>query len=353
MVNKSSKSHVLDVCYPAPPTADGFLGYIFEYAYSLGTAFLLSIFVFLHKGFDTIHAHNPPDLFVLIAAFYKLLGKRFVYGQHDLSPELYFARFHGEGSQLIYNILIFFEKLSCFFADHVIATNQSYKKIEMQRGNVAEKKITIVRNGPDLDELSFTNVGKGAGQNKTTVCYVGDMGFHDGVDYLLRSLRCLLKDLKRKDFSCILVGAGDAWESLQSMSKELDLTDYVTFTGWVEQREGAHYIQDADICVAPEPSNSYNDRSTVIKIMEYMACGKSIAAFDLPEHRVTAKDAAIFAKPNDELDFARQIVTLMDNNERREKMGRIGRKRIETELAWGYQKEFLLKVYKQVQTDDD
>jgi len=100
-----------------------------------------------------------------------------------------------------------------------------------------------------------------------------------------------------------------------------------------------------DICVAPEPSNSYNDRSTTIKMMEYMALGKPIVAFDLPEHRASAQDAAVYARPNDELDFARQIAALMDDPERRQKMGQIGKDRVETELAWPYQEKHLLEVY--------
>jgi glycosyltransferase involved in cell wall biosynthesis len=117
------------------------------------------------------------------------------------------------------------------------------------------------------------------------------------------------------------------------------------FTGWVEPAEVAQYLSVADICVAPEPSNSYNDRSTVVKMMEYMALGKSIVAFDLPEHRVTAQDAALYARPNDELDFARHIVTLMDDPQRRDKMGRAGRERVEKELAWPHQAMRLIHAY--------
>src|SRR5215471_5303875 len=119
--------------YPAPHPAHGFLSYLWEYAYSMAASFLLSLVVSIREGFDAIHAHNPPDTFVFIAMFYKLFGKRFVYDHHDLSPEMYVARFHGGGKPLIYRTLVLFEKLSCRWADHVIVTNESYKRVAMER----------------------------------------------------------------------------------------------------------------------------------------------------------------------------------------------------------------------------
>ncbi len=334
--------------YPAPPSADGFLGYIVEYGYSLIAAFLFSLLVLLRHGFDIIHAHNPPDLFVLVAACYKILGKKFVFDQHDLSPEMYYARFGGQGSTLVYKSLLMFERLSCRIADHVITTNQSYKKLDIQRNKLPESSVTVVRNGPILEELPTLNVASKEKNGKAALCYVGDMGFHDGVDYLLRSLHCVLNKYKRDDFFCTLVGDGDAFESLQTLAEELQITDHLTFTGWIEHSEVPQYLNKADICVAPEPSNSYNDRSTMIKLLEYMAFSKPIIAFDLPEHRVSAGDAAVYAEPNNESEFAAQIVRLMDEPEKQKQLGKIGRERIEANLAWCHQEDYLINVYKQL-----
>jgi glycosyltransferase involved in cell wall biosynthesis len=302
--------------------------------------------VLLREGFDIIHVHNPPDTFVFIAAFYKLLGKRFVYDHHDLAPELYYARFGGTGNPLIYNVLILLEKLSCQLADRVIATNQSYKTVEVRRGHVPEERITVVRNGPDLNLVRpmepYPNLRQ---RGRTIINYVGRTASQDGVDYLLRALRHLICALDRTDFFCVIVGSGDALPDLQSLAEQLGLADHVLFTGWLEHAEAIRYISTADICVAPEPSNPYSDRSTTIKMMEYMALNKPIVAFDLPEHRVTAQEAAVYARPSDELDFARQIALLMDNPEQRKRMGYIGRERVETELAWPHQEKHLLEAY--------
>jgi glycosyltransferase involved in cell wall biosynthesis len=335
--------------FPAPPSASGFWGYLKEYSYSMAAAFCLSLRVLVRDGFDVIHAHNPPDTFVFIAAFYKLFGKRFVYDHHDLAPEMYYARFPGRGSRLVYRLLVWCEALSCRLANHVITTNQSYKAVEMQRGRVPEQRITIVRNGPNPNGLPPVSPTLNLRPTeKTIIGYVGVIGFQDGLDYLLRALQCLHRDLGRSDFLCVLVGDGSALPGLHSLTKQLGLTEYVQFTGWVEPEDVARHLAAADICVVPDPSNPYNDRSTMIKIMEYMTLGKPVVAFDLPEHRFTAQAAALYVRPNDELEFARALAQLMDDPVRRHTMGMFGRRRIETELAWRYSAPHLLEVYQRV-----
>src|SRR3984893_14641699 len=112
----------------ASSPVNSFLGYLWEYGYSTAASFVMSLLVFFGEGFDAVHAHNPPETFVFIAAFYKLFGKRFVFDHHDLSPEMYQPRFRGGGSRLVLGALFFLEKLTCRLADRVIATNESYKK---------------------------------------------------------------------------------------------------------------------------------------------------------------------------------------------------------------------------------
>lgn len=337
--------------YPRAPQASGFIGYLGEYGYSMVLTFVLSLVVLARGGFDVVHAHCPPDAFSLVAAFHKLLGKRFVYDHHDLSPELYLARFRGRGKGLVYRNLVRLEKLCCRLADQVIATNESYKAVEMQRGRVPEERITVVRNGPDLDDAPPAETGFDLGPaGETVLCYVGVMGTQDGVDYLVRALHHLVYALDRPDVRCYLLGRGDAVPRLKSMVEELDLSDHVVFTGWVDRAEVNRYIGAADICVAPEPSDPYNDRSTAIKVMEYMSFGKPIVSFDLPEHRFSAQGAALYARPNDELDYAQKIAALMDDPEERQRLGQIGRQRIEEGLAWPFQARHLLEAYKAVTT---
>jgi glycosyltransferase involved in cell wall biosynthesis len=243
-------------------------------------------------------------------------------------------------------LLIRLEKLSCRLADHIIATNESYKAMEIERSGVAPQRVTVVRNGPDCDRLRPTQPDLAlVSPGMIQLVYAGVMGVQDGVDFLLRALAHLLHDLGQADFHCVLVGDGSASSDLDTLGKELSLCNHVTFTGWLGPEQVARYLATADICVAPEPSNPYNDRSTMIKMMEYMSVAKPIVAFDLPEHRVTAEDAAVYATPNNELDFARQIASLMVDPQRRQAMGQIGRAKAEYVLAWRHQQKSLLQAY--------
>lgn len=337
--------HVDVYRYPAAPALGGALGFVCEYSYSMVMSFVLSLVVFVTRRFDVVHAHNPPDLFVFIAACYKPFGVKFVFDHHDLSPEMYCARFGASSRTAIYRMLVWLERLSCRLADRVIATNESHAAIETQRAGVPPDRITVVRNGPDLSLRSVNPDPDLRRRASTIIGFVGAMNAGDGVDYFLRALRHLVHDLQRRDVFCVLVGGGDAWPDLQALAADLDLTRYVWFTGPLARSAWLPYLSAADICVEPAPSNAYNDRSTTLKLAEYMALGKPIVAFDLSEHRVTAADSADYIQPNDERQFARALAQLMDDAMRRDMMGAYGRRRIESMRAWPYSVPHLLRAY--------
>jgi glycosyltransferase involved in cell wall biosynthesis len=335
--------------YRAPRPASGFFGYLWEYGYSTASSFFLSFLAFFNEGFDVVHAHNPPETFVFIGAFYKLFGKRFVFDHHDLSPEMYRARFSSGGSKIVYRVLILLEGLTCRLADHIIATNESYKKVEIERHGVPPERITVVRNGVEVPRDRPVSADRDLRTNeKTIIGFLGVMGFQDGMDYLLRAFHHLRYTLGRSDFYCVLMGDGDAWASATKLAQKLRLEEHVWFPGPVHGDRLFCYLSAVDICVDPDPSNDYNNRCTMIKMMEYMAYAKPIVAFDLPEHRVTAQQAAVYVKPNDELAFAKAIAELMDDPAKRKAMGMFGRHRIETQLAWHYSIPKLLAAYRKV-----
>jgi len=335
--------------YPAPVAADSFRGYLLEYGYSLVASFVLSLYVALRHGINVIHAHNPPDLYVFIGLFYKLFGVKFIFDHHDLAPENYFARFPDGGNQTVYRVLVWLEALSCKVADHVIATNESYKAIQVERAQIPAERVTVVRNGPNLARLHIVEPDQTLQSRAATLIgYIGTMGPQDGLDYLLRIAHHLIHDLGRTDFYFIVIGTGSEWERLQVMRDELGLEEYVWFTGKVSDEELCRYLSSVDICVSVDPHNDFTDHCTMIKMMEYMTFAKPIVAFDLKEHRVTAERAAIYVSNNDELEFARVLTMLMDDPKTREKMGAFGRKRVETEINWENSARELLDAYEKV-----
>ena len=203
--------------FPSSPKAQGVLGYAWEYSYSLLAIFLLSLVVFFRRGFDAIHAHNPPDILFLVALFYRPLGKRFLYDHHDLSPELFESRF-GVSSGPVYRTVLLMERLSCKFAHVIVNVNQSCTELETGRCSAPRSKIFEVPNGPDLSRLDSLDLNgrRPSAGGESVLGYIGYMNPQDGVDYLLRALDHLVKGLGRQDFRCEVIGDGDEHEEPQA-----------------------------------------------------------------------------------------------------------------------------------------
>jgi glycosyltransferase involved in cell wall biosynthesis len=321
------------------------IGYVSEYAYFTTACLVVSCGIAVRKGIDVIHAHNPPDTLFLVGGVHKLFGRKFVFDHHDLCPELYRSRY-ATPSGLLTRGLAFCECASVRLADVVIATNESYRAIDIKRNGIAPERVFVVRNGPDLSRVRLSDPDSELrGRAKVILGYLGAMNPQDGVDYLLRALDCLRHRLHRSDFHCIVIGDGDSLEELRHLARELRINEYVTFTGFIPDPDMVRYLSTVDICLDPNPSSPLNDVSTWIKVMEYMALGKPVVSFDLKETRVSAGDAAAFVEPNNETEFAKTIAALMDDATRRTRMGEVGRARVQHELGWHVTSQNLLRAY--------
>ncbi|HWP00806.1 MAG TPA: glycosyltransferase family 4 protein [Methylococcus sp.] len=331
--------------YALPVEAEGAAGYLWEYAAALWHTSCLTWKVRRERGFDAIHACNPPDLFFLIGGFFKrFFGTRFLFDHHDLNPELYEAKFGRR--DFFWKLLIWLERQTFRTADVAIATNESYRKIAIERGRMDPARVFVVRSGPDLGRLEILppkeDLKKG---RRYLVGYVGVMGRQEGIDLLLRAARHLIREMGRADVHFGLVGGGTSLQEMQKLAVEFDISDHVTFTGRVSDREMLEMLNTADVCVNPDVANDMNDKSTMNKIMEYMALAKPIVQFDLTEGRYSAREASLYAERNDPEDLARKIVELLDDPERRRRMGEFGRRRVEEELEWRYEVPKLLAAY--------
>jgi glycosyltransferase involved in cell wall biosynthesis len=331
--------------FPAPPGGVGLLGYAFEFGYATLVMLLLTAWVAVRKGIDVIHVANPPDTLFVIGALFKLFGKQFVFDHHDLAPETYLSRFNKPSPNLVYKILRVMERCSYAVADVVIATNESYKQMALTRGSKTSDKVFVVRNGPPLSFKPVEPDPDLAKRANYLVGYIGTMGPQDGIDYWLRAIREMVFTLDRRDFLAVIIGSGDALTSLEALVKELQIEPYVWFTGRISDLEARTYLSTVNVCVHPDPSNPLNDKSTMNKMMEYMALGKPVVSFDLVEARFSAQEAALYVRPNDELEFAERVSWLLDNLGECEKMGEIGRDRVANVLAWEYSVPELLRAY--------
>ena len=330
--------------YRLPLEASGAAGYALEYGCALAWTFVLAWRVLLTRGFDVIHACNPPDLFFLIGGFFKLFGKKFLFDHHDLNPELYEAKFGRR--DFFYRLLFTLEYWTFRTADVAIATNESYRRVAIERGRIAPERVFVVRSGPSLERMRILPPDERLKCGRRyLVGYVGVMGKQEGVDYLLRAARHIVVDLGRTDVHFGLVGNGTSLEGAKALAGELGVADYVTFTGRVPDEAMLAMLNTADVCVNPDVANDMNDKSTMNKIMEYMALGKPIVQFDLAEGRYSAQRASLYARKNDAFDLAAKIVRLLDNPLLRAEMGEFARRRVENELEWRHEAPRLLAAY--------
>ena len=323
----------------------GVIGYGFEYGYFTFLCFIISIILLFKNRFDVIHTHNPPDTLFVVALFHKLFKTKFVYDHHDLSPDLFKEKYKS-GASIVYRLLLFFEKVSCRAADVVIATNESYKQIEINRCNVNPDQIFVVRNGPDLKKMRrMTPVDCFRRNNPTVICYLGAINNQDGLDYLIEAFSLVIYTHKRQDCRLLIVGDGDYIEQIKWLAKKLKVDPFIMFTGYISDIEMLNrYLSSADIFVDSAPKSFLNDNSTFIKHMEYMVFEKPVVSFELKESMYSLGQAGIFVKPNDTMLFSQALLDLVDNPEKREEIGKYGRERLK-ELSWDKVSQNLLKAY--------
>ena len=332
--------------YPLITEGNNSWSYLAEYSSGFFWQFYLAFKVFLERGFDVIQACNPPDLIFPIGFFYKIFFKKyFVFDHHDINPELYLAKFGHK--DFFYQLMILLEKLTFKTADLSIATNHSYKEIAIRRGGMDPKKVTVVRSGPSLQRMKLMPPDKKWKMGKEyLIGYLGVMGKQEGIDHFLKAAKILIKDKKRDDVHFVLVGGGTEIENLKKLSTQLSIDENVTFTGRIADQPMLQALNTADICVNPDVANEMNDKSTMNKIMEYMALAKPIVQYDLKEGRFSAGYASLYAEKNNISDLAEKIELLLDNPDLRRKMGDFGRMRVIKDLNWDIEAPKYLNVFK-------
>ena len=325
------------------------LSFVTEYAYSFLATARLALKARRSGRFMVMQACNPPDIFWPIALLLRARdGTRFVFDHHDLCPELFESRFP-DGPRLPYRALRFLERRTHRTADHVISTNGSYRDIAIRRSGKAPADVTIVRTGPDPQRLRRGPADPAHRRGRRFLAaYIGVMGPQDGVDIVVRAADVVVHELGRDDIAFTLIGSGDCFNDLVALRDKLGLAGHVEFTGRAPDELVTSILSTADVGLSPDPKNPLNDLSTMNKSMEYMAFELPVVAFELRETRVSCGDAAVYVRPNDIRDYAEAIVQLMDDEPKRALLGKVGRTRVEQELAWGHQERAYLDVYQRV-----
>jgi glycosyltransferase involved in cell wall biosynthesis len=329
------------------------LSFVAEYAYSFLATAWHTLKARVKGGviggrFAVIQACNPPDIFWPIALAFRLERTKFVFDHHDLCPELFLSRFENPPA-IPYKGLLWLERRTFRTAKHVISTNESYRQVAIERGGKSPDDVTVVRTGPDPERLKRGPADEELKRGRTYLAtYIGVMGPQDGVDIAVRAADVIIREFGRDDIAFTLIGSGDSYDELVALRDELNLQGHVEFTGRAPDELVTKIMSTADAGLSPDPKNPLNDVSTMNKTMEYMAFELPVVAFDLRETRVSAQDAAVYATPNDVHEYAKALVALLDDEAARAQLGKLGRARVEDELAWSHQERAYLAVYQRL-----
>jgi glycosyltransferase involved in cell wall biosynthesis len=332
--------------YPIQFAEHGIVAFFREYTTALWASVRMSKRVLQEQGFDVLQVCNPPDIFFLLGAYYRRRGKGFIFDHHDLFPESVEYRYKGASGKLMHWLAVLFERWTFRAANVVISTNESYKRVAVKRGQLDPEDVYVVRNGPELDfikdivpDLSLKN------GLRHLACFVGVMGVEDGLGPMMEAIRYVVQDLGRTDIQFVLMGDGrQRYHAVERVS-EWNLEEQVLLPGRVPDSDVQRYLSTADICLSPDPYTPLNNLSTMNKIIEYMAFGKPVVSFDLKEARVSAGEAAVYVPCGDVHGFGDAIVQLLDDPQRRDQMGQLGRQRVLAKLAWDHQKQILCEAY--------
>ncbi len=331
--------------HPLPLEAKRLWEYFLEYPAALFWEWLLTFWVFLTRGFDVIHACDPPDLIFLIALPYKLFfGKKFVFEHRDLSPELFSVKF-GKRSFWV-KLLLTLERLSYRLADVAIVPNESYREISVKRNRFPAERVFVVRNAPRERDIGSPKPKKGLFPGRELIGYVGIVGTQERLETLVDIAEALVKKLGREKALFLVIGAGPALEDVKAYAKAKGLYEkHVKFLGYLSGEELFSTLSACKVCVAPDPVNEHSELSTMNKVIEYMALGRPVVMFETKEGRRSAGNAALYARPNNPVDFAEKIAWLLDHPEEAEEMGKRGRERFLKLLKWELSVPYLLKAY--------
>ncbi len=328
--------------FPLAPASGGPVGYLREYAQAMWRIRKLVRKLARTQHFDVVHACNPPDFLLLAARSLRRRGTKFVFDHHDLVPELYRSRFGG-GTGPLYRVALALEQVAFRLADVTIATNESYRRVAIERGKMAPEDVFIVRNGPNLARFRPVDPDPALKRGREhLIVYLGIMGPQDGIDHAIRALGHIGG---RDDWHAIFIGEGDVLEDMRALAAELGIGDRVEFAGWRYDDDIRSILSSADVCLAPDPPSPLNDMSTMIKIPEYMAMGKPVVSYGLAESRVSAGEAAAYADGDAPEALGRCVDELLDDPERRARMGAYGRERVVSALGWEHSEAALIAAY--------
>jgi len=296
----------------------GMVGQFLEYIGFFLLAFFKVSRLHQKKKYGTVQAHNLPDFLIFATLWPKLTGARVILDLHDLMPEFYAGSFNRDLSYWAVRLVIWQERISCWFADHVITVTELWRQTLIGRG-VPQDKISVVMNAADDNifsaEVKTLRNGKVAG-NGFDLIYHGTITYRYGIDLAIRAVG-MVKD-QIPNICLTIHGGGEFLAKARELVKELNLEEWVKFsTVFVPTNELPKLIMNADVGIVPYRRNIFTDGILPTKLMEYAALGIPALTIRTPVIEAYFNDEMVqFFEPENVEDLAQNILALHKDRKR-------------------------------------
>ena len=292
----------------------GKLNYLFRLLKFLIKSMILMTWKHFKRKYDLVHVHSVPDFEVFAALFVKMMGAKVILDIHDLVPEFYNSKFGADKSSNMFKAMVFLEKISCSFADHVIISNHIWFDTVTSR-SLSKNKCSVILNYPD--QKIFYKRERKRNDGKFIMVYPGSLNWHQGIDIAVKAFHLISKDVPEAEFH--IYGQGPSENELMMMISDLNLSDRIFMKGLRPIDEIASIVSDCDLGIIPKRNDPFGGEAFSTKSLEFMSLGIPLTISRTKIDQYYFNDSIVkFFEPDNEKDLADMLLALITNTSLRE-----------------------------------
>ncbi len=272
----------------------------------------------LKRTYDLVHIHSIPDFEIFAACLPKITGSKLILDIHDIVPEYYASKFRISPKSPTFRLLVWIERISAAFSDHVIVANHIWQK-RLEERSVAGCKLTTILNFPDAQ--IFRRTGRVRNDSKFIILYPGSLNYHQGLDLAIRAFARIKDYVPCAEFH--IYGVGEQLPCLMKLARDLGLKDRVLYKGSKPLDEIASVIENADLGIVPKRKNGFGNEAFSTKVLEFMSMGVPVLIPDTAVDTYYFDNSIVrFFRADDEENLADNMLDLIRNANSRERLAR-------------------------------
>jgi glycosyltransferase involved in cell wall biosynthesis len=297
----------------------------------------------LLREFDVIHTMYHPGIAAGSAAS-ELYGKPHVFTYHGFAPISVWRSWKQRLKMIDHRLGTFLLLRSNI--KKIITVSHYLKNELIDKYLVKPGRIRVIYNGVDTlrfnPDLNGSRIREKFRLNDApTVLFLGRLTPYKGAQYLLKAIPIVLKEMPDTKF---LIAGAIRYDSadLDWILRWLKVRKSVIFTGYIPNQDVPTLYAACDVFCYPSLWEGFG-----LTPAEAQACGKPVVAFDncaIPEV-IKNHETGTLVKPRDVQGLADALISMLQDGEKRLRMGLKGRERVRQLFSWEKAAKETLKVY--------